>query len=251
MPAMSAPKPEPIDTSDTRLRIKEAAQRLFAERGVEAVTVREIVAEAGAKNGGSLNYYFGSKEDLISELLADVLRISGIGWLEGLSRMEKAGGPHCVRDIISVIVYGPDRFVREDPYPTSSRFLASVLFTRRRTVRELMNQLDFSVFARLLGYIQVLRPEIAPPVMRQRLIFLAWYLISVLSAHEAFVASRRRTAEWTEFDPLANIIDTATGLIEAPVSDEESIANRRKTFGIAKPRAAAPRKKTARSTGEK
>lgn len=60
------------DRTDTRRNIKVAARKLFAERGLEAVTVREIVAAAGAKNGGSLNYYFKSKEGLILELINEI-----------------------------------------------------------------------------------------------------------------------------------------------------------------------------------
>ena len=224
------------DTPDTKERIKRAARKLFAEHGVEAVTVRQIVAEAGAKNGGSLNYYFGSKEGLISELLTDVLRASSIGWLDGVSEMERAGGPKSVRDVIAIIVYGPDRFFADDPDPTATRFLASVLFTRRRMVRDLMERLDYTVFQRLLGYIRLLRADIPTPIMRQRLIFLAWYLISVLSAHEAFIASRRRSSEWKAFDARSNIIDTAVGLIEAPITQEAGkVLPRRRSTARAKP----------------
>ena len=88
-----------ISDLDTKVRIKICARRLFAERGVEAVTVREIVAASGAKNGGSLNYYFKSKEGLIMELLADVFRDSSDGWLEALSDLQRTGGPKIGRAV--------------------------------------------------------------------------------------------------------------------------------------------------------
>lgn len=210
------------DTLDTRDRIKITARKLFAERGVEAVTVREIVAAAGAKNGGSLNYYFGSKEGLITELLADVLGAASEGWLEHLSTLEKNGGAKSVHDVVGAIVYGGLSHRGTDPTPTAARFLASVLFTRRRMVRDLMDRLHFTVFTRLLRYIQELRPDIPLPIMRQRLLFLAWYLISVESAWEASMAERRRSSVWTETDPLKNIVATAAALIEAPVPESAS-----------------------------
>jgi AcrR family transcriptional regulator len=46
-----------------RARIREAALRLFGERGVEATTVRDIAREAGV-SPGLLRHHFGSKEDL-------------------------------------------------------------------------------------------------------------------------------------------------------------------------------------------
>jgi AcrR family transcriptional regulator len=46
-----------------RARIRDAALRLFAERGVEVATIRDIAAEAGV-SGGLVRHHFGSKDDL-------------------------------------------------------------------------------------------------------------------------------------------------------------------------------------------
>jgi DNA-binding transcriptional regulator YbjK len=46
------------DEISTRQRIKRAARRLFALKGVDAVAVRDILAAAGQKNASSLNYLF-------------------------------------------------------------------------------------------------------------------------------------------------------------------------------------------------
>ena len=54
-----------------REQIKLAARRLFAIRGIDGVSVREIVEAAEQKNHGSLAYYFGTKEALVRELVAD------------------------------------------------------------------------------------------------------------------------------------------------------------------------------------
>lgn len=52
----------------TRRRLLEAATRLFAERGLRRVTVREICDEARA-NVAAVNYHFGDKERLYREVL--------------------------------------------------------------------------------------------------------------------------------------------------------------------------------------
>ncbi|GAA2376903.1 helix-turn-helix domain-containing protein [Dactylosporangium salmoneum] len=56
------PEPEFEDLT-ARARIREAAVTLFAERGVDATTVRDIAQQAGV-SPGLLRHHFGSKEAL-------------------------------------------------------------------------------------------------------------------------------------------------------------------------------------------
>lgn len=234
---------EAEERTDTRKNIKVAARMLFAERGVEAVTVREIVAAAGAKNGGSLNYYFKSKDGLILELINEIFVDLSSAWLEGLSTLDRKGGPTCVRDIVDVIVRCPNAETYSDPSPTANRFLASVLFTRRKQLSSYLDQMNFLVFRRLLQLISNLRSEIPEPVMRQRLIFFAWYLLSVQSAHETWKASRKRSDVWSEVDPLHNLVDTATALLEADTTLAVPVVRSGNAIRLAKRRG----KTTARS----
>jgi AcrR family transcriptional regulator len=62
----------PRDPRETRDRILDAAERLFAERGYDAAPIREITAEAGV-NVASVNYHFGGKEALYNEMFRRLL----------------------------------------------------------------------------------------------------------------------------------------------------------------------------------
>ncbi|MHC5907240.1 TetR/AcrR family transcriptional regulator [Streptomyces sp. S6] len=55
-------------------RLLAAATRLFAERGYDRTSVQEIVEAAGVTKG-ALYHYFGSKDDLLHEVYARVLRV--------------------------------------------------------------------------------------------------------------------------------------------------------------------------------
>jgi AcrR family transcriptional regulator len=57
----------------TRDRILKAAERLFAERGYDATSIRTIVAKAGV-NQAAINYHFGGKDGLYREVLRAALR---------------------------------------------------------------------------------------------------------------------------------------------------------------------------------
>jgi AcrR family transcriptional regulator len=57
----------------TRERILKAAERLFAERGYEATSVRAIVAKARV-NQAAINYHFAGKDGLYREVLRAAFR---------------------------------------------------------------------------------------------------------------------------------------------------------------------------------
>jgi AcrR family transcriptional regulator len=54
----------------TRELLMTTAERLFAVRGVEGVTLREIQVEAGQSNSSVITYHFGSKTGLVRDLIA-------------------------------------------------------------------------------------------------------------------------------------------------------------------------------------
>lgn len=65
---MGEVRPLPGSEPDVRRRLLEAASEEFAEKGYEGATVRDIVARAHA-NLNSINYYFGSKQELYVEVM--------------------------------------------------------------------------------------------------------------------------------------------------------------------------------------
>ncbi|KMY66829.1 hypothetical protein AAU61_12610 [Desulfocarbo indianensis] len=56
-------EPEQIAADTTRERLLDEAEKLFAEKGFDAVSVREITAKAGS-HLSAVNYHFGSKRNL-------------------------------------------------------------------------------------------------------------------------------------------------------------------------------------------
>lgn len=53
----------------TRELIIVTAERLFAEFGIEAVSLRDIAAAAEQKNNAAVHYHFGDKENLLKEII--------------------------------------------------------------------------------------------------------------------------------------------------------------------------------------
>jgi AcrR family transcriptional regulator len=59
---------------DTEARLLEAAGRVFAEKGFDGATVRDVCEKAGVKNIGAVNYYFRSKENLYEAAVRHAFR---------------------------------------------------------------------------------------------------------------------------------------------------------------------------------
>lgn len=97
----------------TRDRILKAAERLFAERGYDATSVRAIVARARV-NQAAINYHFDGKEGLYREVLRAAFRgltedqLAHAGDTAGLPREEALAA-----------------FIRRQLHPLSARDEAS------------------------------------------------------------------------------------------------------------------------------
>ena len=83
------PRESAGDPSD---EIMAVASRLFRERGVAATTMSQIAKEAGLQQS-SLYYYFRSKEDVLSAIVAK----ANVVPLEHVAQVQRDGGPASVR----------------------------------------------------------------------------------------------------------------------------------------------------------
>lgn len=75
---------------DTKQRILDAAETLFATQGVGATSLRAIIAAAGV-NSAAIHYHFGSKEGLIEALFSRRITPINEERLARLRAMEKSG----------------------------------------------------------------------------------------------------------------------------------------------------------------
>lgn len=66
MPGSTATEP---NRTDTRRRLLETAERLFATRGIDAPSLAEITHEAGLHNTGAVHYHFGGREELLAAIV--------------------------------------------------------------------------------------------------------------------------------------------------------------------------------------
>lgn len=107
----------------TREQIILTAERLFADRGLHAVSVREISTAAGQRNNAAVDYHFGSRGDLITAVY--VYRAEGVNrrCAQLLEALGASGEPDSAAALLRVQLI-PHVESLSDPTNHFVRFLA-------------------------------------------------------------------------------------------------------------------------------
>lgn len=194
--------------------IKRVALRLFAERGVDGVTVREIAAAAGQKNHGAVGYYFGSKEALVRAIVMD-----GAVELEqlrnaALDALEAEGGPRTVREVVDVLIL-PVTALGDRYYV---RFITLFSMSHRDLMLDAIDPRWNRAYGRCLDHLRRLLSHLSPGLQNQRFVFMGACLSAVLSARERALADESRDHPmWGSEHSLEHFAQALTALLEAPV----------------------------------
>lgn len=103
-----------MPSSDTKTRILDSAESLFAARGFAGTSLREITREAEA-NVAAVHYHFGSKEELLRAVLARVVEPVNRERLRRLDRAEAAAGdaPATVEAILDAFITPDLHLIRD------------------------------------------------------------------------------------------------------------------------------------------
>src|SRR5580693_2721906 len=176
-------------SEETRNQIKAAAQMLFARHGVDAVTVQEIVDAAGQRNNAALHYHFGSKEELIRQMVVDGAAVLDNRRREMLDAIEARGGPKTIREVMLVLMLPVIELGDDERWRGYIRFTSNLQASDPRTLRAALSNRWNSGYVDCVNYLKQMLP-LPPDIIEQRLSMFAIYANSILSAHEAAAESR-------------------------------------------------------------
>lgn len=213
---------DPLDDSPrakgrAAAHLEGVARRLFAERGVDGVTVRDIAEAAGQKNHAAVGYHFGSKDALVRKLVLDGAVLIDRRRNDWLDVLEAAGGPHTVREIVDVLIYAGVDMAGDGSENGYSRFIVMLGMTHRRTFMDALAGRWNSGYLRCLDHLRRLMPDMPAALKNQRFVFMGAYLGGVLAAREAELADASRDhPSWGSDATLAHFALTMTALLEAP-----------------------------------
>ncbi|WP_394131599.1 TetR/AcrR family transcriptional regulator [Shewanella maritima] len=89
--------------TDTKTRILDAAEKLFAERGFSETSLRLITSKAEV-NLASVNYHFGSKKELIRAVLARYLDVFMPSAANEIVSLQQAPEQASLNEIFSTLI---------------------------------------------------------------------------------------------------------------------------------------------------
>ncbi len=204
------------ESEDTRDRILESSRKLFAEKGFDLTSVRDITTDACC-NVASVNYHFGGKDNLYLETFRSMLaflRDQRLSVLDGL--MERTPPPTL------------DEFLRSfaegfvDPLTDESRGrLFMALVSREMCDARLPHDVFFQEFIhpildRAMAALAKFGPRLEPAAARMCIMSMVGQLLHVLRAHHLF--SRQGASELMPerlSDHVAHFVTYSAGGINA------------------------------------
>jgi AcrR family transcriptional regulator len=200
----------------TRELIMATAERLFAEHGVAAVSSRQISEAAGQGNNAAVGYHFGSKTDLVR----DIVRRHGEQIeLRRAELVARLGADADVRDWVECLVRPLTDHLAALGAPSWYARFALQLSTdpalRELTADELLTSPSIARISKGL------RPSLTAlprEVREQRLQMIRHLIRHTCADRERMLAAAGRPtrAEWDRAARL--LVDAVAGLLLAPVT---------------------------------
>lgn len=190
----------------------EAAERLFAARGLDGVALREIAAAAGQGNNTAVQYHFGTKERLVYEIFYQRSRELETMRGEMLAEAESAGRLADARVLLQIMVLPHLTLCDTDGAHPYSAFLAQ--FLTRSPVHGMQHPYDdptanLPVLRRVRQLIAERIPYVPAPALRLRVSTCKLMFLDMLTRRDSGMP------QWAEGLTLASMVDDTLDMMTA------------------------------------
>ena len=207
------------DSIATRAKLISAAERLFASKGIDAVSMNEVQRAAGQKNKSALQYHFGTKEGLLQAIIdkhAPAIELRRHAWLDEIEASDNLETRELIRALVVPIFEklddpdgGPEYLAINAQLVGSPK--ASLLWANAMRANRGADRL-----------MRLLERSTAPLPTALRL--PRYLMVTELLFHAISDFGRLSSAERPLIDPSArelfcsNLVDVLTAIASAPIS---------------------------------
>jgi len=172
---------KPFNSQQTKPRILDAAEILFAEHGFAATSLRDITKEA-AVNLAAVNYHFGSKTALLSAVFERRINPINEERLRLLTELEKSasGKPLDLHDVLRAFLLPP--FLKMQEWGESGRkFMQLVGRTHSVEASEQMHEAFFKHFEEIIVRFTRAFENILPELPKQNLHLRMQFVVGAMA----------------------------------------------------------------------
>lgn len=210
-------------SATTRNKIIQVAVKLFAERGIEGVSLNDINKAAGQRNKNATHYHFGSKEGLLQAIL-DKHEPPIAKRRDQLLDESEAQGDLTLRKVLRAVMQ-PMVEKLDDPDGGADfvRFSAHLVITHTMAALHL-NAPTFRIHSveRIAQALDQQLGPLTPSVKFHRGIMLGVFLTHGLAEHSRLRDTASPGADINQMTELfvSNLEDCLTAMMQAPVSEQ-------------------------------
>jgi AcrR family transcriptional regulator len=217
---MSVAQTKNVHRQGARQQLITAAERLFADSGIDAVSLRQINVAANQKNSSAAHYHFGSKAALILAIYAARMESVNKRRLRVLELMKDNQQEKDIRALVQSIVQPiVDEIDADDSGSAYIGFMAQAVGHPQLDLATLWQQAHSDALARVLELLQATLPDLPEPLFGQRFGLAFEQIVHSLADREKL---RGSDAEFQVHGDLfvSNLIDSIAGSMVAAVSDQ-------------------------------
>ena len=210
--------------SQTKKKILDAAEQLFAEHGFAETSLREITARAEV-NLASVNYHFGSKKTLIQSVFDRFMETFTNDLITEMSALDKSTQPLTVQSVLSTLVNPLIKVdnVRPNGSSVFMKLLGRAYAETQGHIRRFAMERYSHVLARFTRLLHKASPNLSPSEMFWRLHFMLGSFIFTLAGHEAL--QEISESDFEEKVSVEDIICRLIPFLSAGFSNESAPIN--------------------------
>jgi AcrR family transcriptional regulator len=204
--------------SSTQEAILKAAERLYAEHGVFAVSNRQVSEAAGQGNNAAVGYHFGTKTDLVR-----AIEHKHRGPIEELREqmVARLGDSADLRDWVGCLVYPLTEHLAALGNPTwYARFAAQVMTDPAYHDIIVRDALSSESLVEVIDGMTNCLPDLPADVRAERNIMARNLLMHSCADRERGLAQGVSVPRASWSDAASGLVDAIVGLWRAPVTQE-------------------------------
>ncbi len=206
----------------TRDQLMRAAERLFAINGLENVSVRAIIAEAGQKNESALQYHFGNRDGLVSALQDQRNSQVSAKRAELLGEMHRSHHQLTLREVCTLMVKPAFLLCRADnSFRDFLGVFGQLLLSSSRSVVSTLEKREVEVMREMKDMLQSRVTHLDEELFETRFENTARFAILSMSRRAREKGSFR--GKGADFF-ISNLVDTMAAMMAAKPSRETSAA---------------------------